>query len=143
MNLIHHQAFQNFTVRLFNLIQQVDEFETRARTVIQTTVQRIIQLKSQADLSREKMFSAMKRLLQDCNGKWEKLAAELHNLSPLNILKKGYTLCWKNNKPRLVQQIGEVDEGDEMTVSFFKGEFTARVRRVDRHRLIESRFQKK
>ncbi len=142
-NLIHHQAFQNFKVRLFNLIQQVDEFETRARTVIQASVQRIIQLKSRADLSREKMVSSMKRLLQDCSGKWEKLAAELHNLSPLNILKKGYTLCWKNNKPRLVQQIGEVDEGDEMTVSFFKGEFTAHVKRVDRHRLIESRFQKK
>ncbi len=142
-DLIHHKAFQNFKVRLFNLIQQVDEFETRARNVIQTLVQRIVQSKSQVDLSKEKMSSAVKRILQDLLGKWERLSAELENLSPLNILKKGYTLCWKNAKLGLVQQIGDVDEGDEVTVSFFQGEFMAQVRRVDKNRLIESRLQKK
>lgn len=141
--LIHHQAFQNFKVRLFNLIQQVDEFETRTRYVIQTLVQRIVQSKSKVDLSQEKMSSAMKRLLQNLHGKWERLSAELDNLSPLNILKKGYTLCWKNAKPTLIQQVEDVDKGDEVTVAFFKGEFTAQVRRVDKNRLIESRLNKK
>lgn len=142
-NLVHHQAFQNFKVRLFNLVQQVDEYETRARNVIQTLVQRIVQSKSRVDLSQEKMSSAVKRILQDLQGKWERLSAELDNLSPLNILKKGYTLCWKDARPRLVQKIGEVDEGDEMIVSFFKGEFTAQVKNIDKNRLIESRLQKK
>lgn len=142
-SLIHHQAFQNFKVRLFNLVQQVDEFETRARSVIQTLVQRIVQSKSRVDLSQEKMSSAVKRILQDLHGKWERLSAELDNLSPLSVLKKGYTLCWKDAKPRLVQKIGEVDEGDEVIVSFFKGEFTAQVRKIDKNRLIESRLQKK
>lgn len=141
--LIHHQAFQNFKVRLFNLVQQVDEFEARARNVIQILVQRIVQSKSRVDLSQEKMSSAVKRILQDLHGKWERLSAELDNLSPLNILKKGYTLCWKDAEPRLVQKINEVDEGDEVTVSFFKGEFTAQVRKIDKNRLIESRLQKK
>ena len=142
-NLVHHQAFQNFKVRLFNLVQQVDEYETRARNVIQTLVQRIVQSKSRVDLSQEKMSSAVKRILQDLQGKWERLSAELDNLSPLNILKKGYTLCWKDARPRLVQKSGEVDEGDEMIVSFFKGEFTAQVKNIDKNRLIESRLQKK
>jgi exodeoxyribonuclease VII large subunit len=106
-------------------------------------VQRIVQSKSKVDLSQEKMSSAIKRFLQDLHGKWERLSAELDNLSPLNILKKGYTLCWKDAEPRLVQQVGEIDEGDEVTISFFKGEFTAQVRGVDKNRLIESRLQKK
>jgi exodeoxyribonuclease VII large subunit len=142
-NLIHHQAFQNFKVQLFNLIQQVDEFESRARYVIQSLVQRIAQSKSKVDLSQEKISSAMKRLLQNLHGKWDRLSAELDNLSPLNILKKGYTLCWKKAKPELIQQVDDIDEGDEVTVTFFKGEFTAQVRRVDKNRLIESRLQKK
>jgi len=142
-NLIHHQAFQNFKVRLFSLIQQVDEFETRARYVIQTLIQMIVQSKSRVDLAQEKMSSAVKRLLQELHGKWERFSAELDNLSPLNILKKGYTLCWKNAKPKLIQKVGDVDEGDEVTVSFFKGEFTAQVRRVDQNRPIVSRLKKK
>ena len=142
-SLIHHQAFQNFKVRLFNLIQQVDEFETRARYVIQTLVQNLVQAKSRVDLAQEKMSSTIKRLVQNRHGKWERLSAELDNLSPLSILKKGYTLCWKNAQTRLVQQVEDVDEGDEVTVAFFKGEFTAQVRRVDENRLIESRLEKK
>lgn len=142
-NLIHHQAFQNFNVRLFNMIQQVDEFETRARYVMQTLIQKIVQSKSRVDLAHEKMSSVMKRTLQFLHGKWERLAAELDNLSPLNILKKGYTLCWKNARPMLVQRVDDVGEGDEVTVTFFKGEFTAQVRKVDKDRFIQSRLQKK
>jgi exodeoxyribonuclease VII large subunit len=140
-DLIHHQAFQNFKVRMFNLIQQVDEFETRARYVIQTLVQRIIQAKSRIDLAQEKMSASVKRLLQELHGKWQRFSVELDNLSPLNILKKGYTLCWKNAKFELIQKIGEIDEGDEVTVSFFKGEFSAQVKRIDKNRPVVSRLQ--
>jgi exodeoxyribonuclease VII large subunit len=141
-NLIHHQAFQNFKVQIFNLIQGVDEFETRARNVIQILVQKIVQSKSRVDLAQEKISSSVKRHLQELHGKWERFSVELDNLSPLNILKKGYTLCWKNAKPELVQKIGDVDEGDEVTVSFFKGEFTAQVSKIDQNRPIVSRLQK-
>jgi exodeoxyribonuclease VII large subunit len=142
-DLIHHQAFQNFKVRLFNLIQQVDEYETRARYVIQSLIQMISQSRSQVDLAQEKMSSAAKRLLQELQSKCERFLAELDNLSPLNILKKGYTLCWKNASQELIQNTGDVSEGDEVTVSFFKGELKAQVRWVDKNRSILSRLQKK
>jgi len=142
-DLIHHQAFQNFKVRLFNLIQQVDEYETRARYVIQSLVQMIVHSRSQVDLAQEKISSAAKRLLQELQGKWERLSSELDNLSPLNILKKGYTLCWKNGQRELIQKAGDVDEGDEVTVSFFRGEFKAEVRWIDQNSSIVSRLRKK
>jgi exodeoxyribonuclease VII large subunit len=87
------------------------------------------------------MSASVKRLLQELNGKWERFSVELDNLSPLNILKKGYTLCWKNAKPELIQKIGDVDEGDKVTVSFFKGEFSAQVKRIDKNRPVVSRIQ--
>lgn len=142
-DLLHHQAFQNFKVRLFNLIQQVDEFESRARYVFQRLAQKIEQSKSKVDLAQEKMASAAKSLLQELQGKWERLSAELDNLSPLNILKKGYSLCWRTDGPELIQEAADVEEGDEVTVTFFKGEFKAQVRGIDRDRSILSRLQKK
>lgn len=141
--LIHHHAFQHFKIRLFNLIQQVDDLENRTGHVIQTVGKRIAESKARVDLSQQKMFSLARRMLQDFQGKWERLSAELNNLSPLNILKKGYALCWKDTNGRLVHQIEEIDQGDKVRVSFYRGEFMAQVQKVDRNRLIESRLPEK
>lgn len=140
-NLIHHQAFQNFKVRLLNLIQRVDDLESRSGYVILGMLQKIAESKSRVVLLQEILSSSMKRALRDIQSRWERLSAELDNLSPLNILKKGYTLCWKASLGRLIQKIEEIDQGDEVTVSFYKGEFIAQVREIDRKRLIESRVQ--
>jgi exodeoxyribonuclease VII large subunit len=137
--LIHHQAFQNFKVRLLNLIQRVDDLESRSGHVIREILQKIAESKSRVILMQEILSSSMKRALRDIQSRWEKLSVELNNLSPLNILKKGYSLCWKPSLGRLIRKIEEIDQGDEVTVSFYKGEFTAKVREVDRKRLIESR----
>jgi len=139
--LIHHQTFQQFKIRLFNLFQQIDDLENRAGYVIQSVGKRIAESKARVDLSQEKMGALAKRMLRDLQGKWDRLSAELNNLSPLNILKKGYVLCWKDADDRLVRQIGEVDQGEKVRVSFYRGEFTAQVQKVDRNRLIESRLQ--
>ncbi len=141
--LVHHHAFQHFKIRLFNLIQQVDDLENRAGHVIQSVWKSLSESKARVDLSRQKMLSLMRRMLQDLQGKWERLSAELNNLSPLNILKKGYALCWKDTNGHLVQRIEEVGRGDEVRVSFYKGDFTAQVQKVDRNRLIESGLQEK
>jgi exodeoxyribonuclease VII large subunit len=141
--LVHHHAFQHFKIRLFNLIQQVDDLENRAGHVIQSVWKSLSESKARVDLSRQKMLSLMRRMLQDLQGKWERLSAELNNLSPLNILKKGYALCWKDTNGHLVQRIEEVGQGDEVRVSFYKGDFTAQVQKVDRNRLIESGLQEK
>lgn len=141
--LVHHHAFQHFKIRLFNLIQQVDDLENRAGYVIQSVWKSLSESKARVDLSRQKMLSLMRRILQDLQGKWERLSAELNNLSPLNILKKGYALCWKDTNGHLVHRIEEVGRGDEVRVSFYKGDFTAQVQKVDRNRLIESGLQEK
>jgi exodeoxyribonuclease VII large subunit len=64
----------------------------------------------------------------------------LDSLSPLNVLKKGYALCWKDGGQVLVRTIDEVKEEDEMFVTFSRGEFNCLVQGVDREKPIESRF---
>lgn len=141
-NLTHHRAFQNFKEKLLNLEQKVDELEMRAWNTIKNRQQKLTETRSRVLLSEEKINNCMRNMIQYFYGKWETFSAQLHNLSPLNILKKGYTLCWKNGAQHLVRQIDDVEKEAEMTVSFHKGEFTCLVKEVDKARLIESRFIK-
>ncbi|MFQ6038057.1 MAG: exodeoxyribonuclease VII large subunit [Candidatus Aminicenantales bacterium] len=142
MDLIHHTAFQNFRVRLYQIIQRVDDLENRAGHAVRSMIQNIRESRSRAALLEEKLVHTLKRRLQDFLGTWERLSAQLHNLSPLNVLKKGYTICWKASEPQLIQHIEDVVQGEDVTVSFFKGEFTAEVRGIDRKRLVASRLKK-
>jgi exodeoxyribonuclease VII large subunit len=140
LSLIHHQAFQNFKVRLLNLSQRVDELEAAAGQNIHDMRQWIIEGKSRTVLYEEKVSGLIRGKLQNLKGLWEKLSVELDSLSPLNVLKKGYTLCWKDGSQDLIRKVEEVSEKDEVTVSFLKGEFGCIVQTVDRNRNIESRF---
>ena len=88
----------------------------------------------------EKMSGLIRGKVQYLMGLWEKLSVELDSLSPLNILKKGYTLCWKDGSQDLIRKIDEVTEKDKVAVSFLKGEMSCIVQTVDRDKKIKSRL---
>ncbi len=140
--LAHHRVFQNMKVKLLNLEQEIDELEMKAWSVIKNRQQQIAEGKSRAVFLEEKMKNTLRRMLQHFQAKWEKLSSELHNLSPLNILKKGYTLCWRGASPYLIRRIEEVEKDKEVTVSFYRGEFTCMVKKIDRAKPIKSRVLK-
>ncbi len=140
LSLFHHQVFQNFKLRLLNLSQRVDELEATAGQCILDMRQWILEGKSRTVLYEEKMLSMIRRSVQTLKGTWEKLSVELDSLSPLNILKKGYTLCWKDGSQDLIRQVDDVAAKDKVTVSFLKGELGCVVQTVDRKKKIESRL---
>ncbi|MBE0460991.1 MAG: exodeoxyribonuclease VII large subunit [Candidatus Aminicenantes bacterium] len=142
LNLVRHKAFQDFKVKLLNLEQRVDELEMRARVVIQRLQQKIAADKSRAILYEQKIIHMVRAYIQYLQGKWERFSTGLHSLSPLNVLKKGYTLCWKNGDQHLVRTIKEVNKDEEVIVSFYKGEMTCLVKEIDGDISIESRFIK-
>ncbi len=138
-----HRAFQNMKIKLLNLEQKVDDLETKAWNTIRDTQQKIAEDKSATFLMEEKMRGTLRRMLQHFQAQWERLSAQLHNLSPLNILKKGYALCWRDGGQYLIRKIEEVKKEEELTVSFYKGEFSCLVKKIDGAKLIESRLSKK
>ena len=102
---------------------------------------RLAESRAAAALFEERMASIVRRLLQDLTARWDKLSLGLHNLSPLNILKKGYTLCWKDDL-RLIRRVEDVEAGQDVTVSFYKGAFTCRVKDIDLVTRLEERLEK-
>jgi exodeoxyribonuclease VII large subunit len=102
----------------------------------------ILEGRARAVLCEEKMSGLIRRKIQNLKGLWEKLSVEMDSLSPLNILKKGYTLCWKDKNQGLIRKVDEVMESDKIAVSFLKGELSCIVRAVDRRKKIESRLSK-
>jgi exodeoxyribonuclease VII large subunit len=140
--LTHHRIFQGFKVKVLNLEQRVDELETRAWKVIRAEKQMIAEKQAVVLLATERLRNRIGEKLKALGGRWETLSTGLHALSPLNILKKGYTLCWKEKGFRLIRKPGEVAGGDDVIVSFAEGELACRVREVDETRTLESRLAK-
>jgi exodeoxyribonuclease VII large subunit len=140
LSLIHHQAFQNFKLRLLNLSQKVDELEAAAGQSIQDMRQWILEGKSRTVLYEEKMSGLIRGTIQNLKALWEKLSVELDSLSPLNILKKGYTLCWKEGSQELIRRIDDVSAEEKIAVSFLKGELGCIVQTVNRDKKIQSRL---
>ncbi len=140
--LAGHRIFANFRIRLMNLGQTVDDLENRARQTMESRRRRIMETRAAADMAGERLNSLMKAHLKDRASAWETLSTALNTLSPLNVLKKGYTLCWTHGGFAIAHSIKEINEGETVVVSFFKGEFEAEVKRIDRAKLLGSRFLK-
>jgi exodeoxyribonuclease VII large subunit len=141
-DLAQHRIFHNFRIGLKELIQRVDDLDLRAGNVLRAERQGIAERKGAVLLFSEKLANLFGRRLRDGRAAWERLSANLNTLSPLNVLKKGYALCWKDGGLRLVRKVEEIEKDDSVIVSFYKGEFEALVRSVDRKKRLESRFLK-
>ncbi|MEW5900225.1 MAG: exodeoxyribonuclease VII large subunit [Acidobacteriota bacterium] len=141
LNLARHRIFQNYRIWLLNLEQRVDDLERRGREVFRRKKMLFAENRAKAALLEEKVGNCMRRLLQGLGARWEKLSLELHASSPLHILKKGYTLCWKDNL-RLIRRVEDVEKDKDVTVSFYRGAFTCRVQTIDRETLLEERLIK-
>ncbi|HYA49444.1 MAG TPA: exodeoxyribonuclease VII large subunit, partial [Burkholderiales bacterium] len=140
--LAQHRIFENFRIRILNLSSFVDDLDTRARNLIRVRHKILAERRGAVLLCSEKMGSFIRQKLRDRRAAWERLSASLNTLSPLAVLKKGYTLCWTDGGLRLARRIDDVAADDTVIVSFHKGEFEARVRSVDRTKPLESRFLK-
>jgi exodeoxyribonuclease VII large subunit len=143
MDLIRHHAFQRFKERLYQLAQIVDDLDIRAVNFMRTEQNKMAQYRSNVRLIEERITSLIKEKVGHLQSRWEMLASQLQSLSPLNILKKGYSLCWEQGSDSLVRTINQVKKGKRLTVSFFKGEFNCEVNSVDKEKLIENRYKKK
>ena len=141
LSLSQHRSFPGFRMKLLGLEQRVDELEHRARDIFRRRKVQLAEHRAAARLSEERLTSLLRRRLAELLADWERLSAQLHNLSPLNILQKGYALCWKDDHS-LIRRIEDVEKDKDVTVTFYKGDFTCRVKSIDAGTLLEERLVK-
>jgi exodeoxyribonuclease VII large subunit len=141
LGLSQHRSFQGFRMKLLGLEQRVDELEHRARDIFRRRKVQLAEHRAAARLAEERLTSLLRRRLAELLADWERLSAQLHNLSPLNILQKGYALCWKDDHS-LIRRIEDVEKDKDVTVTFYKGDFTCRVKSIDAGTLLEERLVK-
>jgi len=141
-SLTHHRSFQSFRLMLLNMDQRVDDLETRAWDFLRREQQKILQGRSRLDLALEKTRHAVESRLRELRNRWEQLGLALNAASPLTILKKGYTLCFQEGGRVLIRRVEDVRPEEDLTVSFYKGELTCRVKAIDRERRVEVRLDK-
>ncbi len=140
--LTHHRAILGFKDMILTLAQRVDDLETQALEFVRRRQRSLLEARSRLDLAMEKARNAVTSFLRERRGRWERLSVSLDAASPLSILKKGYALCWKDGGRKLVRKTEDVQPGEELAVSFFRGELGCRVETIDRARTIESRLDK-
>lgn len=139
--LAGHRVFQGFRLWLRQRGQLIDELEERGREAIRAHIRRLTENRLRVTLLLEKLQTWMRQGLQERKALWEKLGSQLHVLSPLNILERGYTLCWHDGH-RLIQSVEEVKEKEKVVVSFWKGELQCRVTEVNPDKRVEDRVFK-
>jgi exodeoxyribonuclease VII large subunit len=139
-DLARHRIFENFRVRLVNLGRRVDDLESRAWKVVEGERRVLAEKRAAVALWGERITNLVRMRLKDGRSRWTELAAVLHSLSPLAVLKKGYAVVWKDGGLTLVQGVRDLAAGDDVIVSFARGEFRAEVRGVDAAASVATRF---
>lgn len=128
-----------------NLSQKVMEFHKRLNNIIKNKLSNYKYRYSVLNNNRnfrffsDKIYDAQiynEELYNRLNNKMDSIidknklklcsaADNLENNSPLNILKKGYSLVYANKK--VIRSVNDINDGDNITVKVCDGEFDAKV----------------
>ncbi len=104
--LARHSAFRRPYQRLFELARRLDECDARLRRAI----------------------GGLPRLARQ---RVDMLAGRLESLSPLNVLKRGYSLTLRTADGRIIRAAAELAPGQQITTRFAQGSAASRVERIE------------
>ena len=104
-NLAAHRVFRRPEERIRDATQRLDEFDSRASRGI-------------------------RRILNRHAREWELMGARLDSLSPLNVLRRGYSLTTRRVDGRLVRRAQDVRIGEQVSTRLANGEIVSSVDEV-------------
>jgi exodeoxyribonuclease VII large subunit len=107
------------------------ELEVRA-LALHSPKHLIDQLSQQLSFKQAALQGGMSKLLVDQRSRLQIFDKGLQDLSPLSVLRRGYSLTWKLPEGLLLRDASMVDEGDRVRVRLEAGELLCEVERVTR-----------
>ncbi|MBV9670973.1 MAG: exodeoxyribonuclease VII large subunit, partial [Acidobacteriales bacterium] len=128
----HQQHVDQFTFRLLTversrlqaLRQRLDVAQARVR---HHDLRRTISLQRHGlERGNQQLAATMSRLLAERSSRLGRLQSQLHALSPLRVLERGYSLAF-DDSGTLIKSVEQVREGQELRTQFADGEAKSRV----------------
>jgi exodeoxyribonuclease VII large subunit len=71
--------------------------------------------------NQERLVAIFDTYIQNRRHSFTTLIAYLNALSPLNILQRGYSLCWKLPEEKVIRGDTEIEVGDSLRLKFYQG----------------------
>ncbi len=130
MRLDEHHA------RLVRLIQAVISDQKRRLRIevralsLGSPAKDIAALEEQCRVMTQSLLAAMKRRLGDQHRDLSYLGKSLSDLSPLSVLKRGYSIVMRLPEKGLLTQASQVERGDKIRVVLFEGELVGHIEEV-------------
>jgi len=93
--------------------------------------------KQKLDLLNEKLNNIVTLKIDNNKTKIENMIDKLNLVNPLNILKRGYALTYKNDK--IIKQVSEIKKEDELTIKLSDGNIKVNVKEVS-HEIWRKNF---
>ncbi|MEW8405052.1 MAG: exodeoxyribonuclease VII large subunit [Candidatus Thiodiazotropha taylori] len=112
----------------FNLLQKhqrIDRLHTRLAR--QTPEQRLKRLMQQTTNLEQRLHRAVTQRLNREQTRFTQLGRDLHNLSPLNTLGRGYAIVSSPTTNAIITDVAEVELGDELQARLHKGSLICQV----------------
>jgi exodeoxyribonuclease VII large subunit len=108
--------------------QRVDQLADRP--ALRRPLERLRDLEQRLDDTAGRLLRGVKLRIQRNSDKLAALADQLEGLSPLNVLKRGYSLTRTADGVNLIRDAAEVKPGDRIVTRLAAGEVVSRVERV-------------
>ncbi|MEW8376725.1 MAG: exodeoxyribonuclease VII large subunit, partial [Candidatus Thiodiazotropha taylori] len=112
----------------FNLLQKhqrIDRLHTRLAR--QTPEQRLKRLMQQTANLEQRLHRAVTQRLNREQTRFTQLGRDMHNLSPLNTLGRGYAIVSSPTTNAIITDAAEVELGDELQARLHKGSLICQV----------------
>ncbi|HKA52322.1 MAG TPA: exodeoxyribonuclease VII large subunit [Candidatus Binatia bacterium] len=97
---------------------------------LQSPQRQAVTLRRHLSVTTLRLQAAFRRQAEQARGRLQGLATALHNLSPLAVLGRGYSLTRTVPEGKLVTDAGKILPGDQLRLTFAKGEARVRVEEV-------------
>ncbi|MDP8219430.1 MAG: exodeoxyribonuclease VII large subunit, partial [Candidatus Theseobacter exili] len=117
------------------LVRKMEHWKTRVllakkSAVFSEPVGKVRQYQQAIDESYEKMCMKMSYRIELGNRGIASKAEKLETLSPLNVLKRGYSLTTKSANGNVIKNVNTLNVGEDILTTFSKGRIISKINKI-------------
>ena len=98
--------------------------------VLQHPDRMVLARRQQVDEEMEALVRSMQAALQERRKDLMQKMEQLEMVSPLAVLNRGYSICFRDTDGKLVREAGEVAPGEVLRITFRRGQLRTKVAEV-------------